>query len=112
MTHGEEDQSLDAEGGQPRNRVPRLDRSPSDYFVPGVLRRDANSGYEIMRAAPVSTGSSWAISAVQIYVNLERLERAWLIWLAVGSAGGASSRGALRPLAPDSSRRLIEPGRT
>jgi DNA-binding PadR family transcriptional regulator len=66
--------------------------TPSSYVVLGMLNIGARSGYEIKRFMELSARFFWAISPVQIYPELKRLEAAGLIRGRDGQRGGRRRR--------------------
>ncbi len=50
-----------------------------DFVVLGMIRRGAQTGYEIKKWVATSIRFFWTISEAQIYPSLERLERAQLV---------------------------------
>jgi PadR family transcriptional regulator AphA len=66
--------------------------TPSSYVVLGMLNIGARSGYEIKRFVELSARFFWAISPVQIYPELKRLEEAGLIRGSDDQRGGRRRR--------------------
>jgi PadR family transcriptional regulator, regulatory protein AphA len=56
-----------------------MELTPSSYVVLGMLDVGARSGYEIKRLMDRSARFFWALSPVQVYPELKRLEEAGLI---------------------------------
>jgi PadR family transcriptional regulator, regulatory protein AphA len=57
----------------------RMELSPSSYVVLGMLNVGARSGYEVKAVMDRSARFFWALSPVQVYPELKRLEQAGLI---------------------------------
>jgi PadR family transcriptional regulator AphA len=65
---------------------------PASFVVLGMVRIGANSGYQIKRSAELSVRFFWALSPVQIYAELKRLEETGLIHGQDDPRGGRQRR--------------------